>query len=1792
MDLIKTIADDEEVPDYDPSSDSDEEVRLVATPSSKKSSQEFDPNFVFLEKASDYNTDVWQDTVALYKQQKPRAIDEKIRMFHEKLKKKKNEDDPEQKEDDVKDLDYSDDDMICGNVSDMLNVKQKRGKKRKRGEDPVPPISTQSDDTPSFQQMNLSRPLLKAITSMKFVNPTPIQSATIPVALLGKDIYACAATGTGKTAAYMLPVLERLLFKPFVTPVTRVLVLVPTRELGVQVFQVSRQLAQFTKIQIGISVGGLDLKQQEASLRSNPDVVIATPGRLIDHIHNTPSFHLESIEILILDEADRILDEYFAEQLKEIIKQCSYTRQTMLFSATMTENVEDLASVSLKNPVKLFVNSNATVAQNLHQEFIKIRSQHEKHREAIVAALLLRTFHDHVIVFVSTKRQAHRLHVLLSILGIKTGELHGNLRQPQRLEMLRKFKEEECDVLLATDVAARGLDIEGVRTVLNFALPATYQHYIHRVGRTARAGRAGRSVSLVGEAERKLLKLIVKNANEPVKQRVIAPEVIQKFAEKIETLEPMFKKIVEDEEAEKELAAAEGMAEKATKKLKSPEMAQQQREWFREKGFGPASKSKTDTKVKNPKHLKTKKQKKGETKEDIELRKLADYQTRIAKRKWKDQRVRSVPEDPSERHGFTKGLVDTSRKNVKFLRHKKHPAPRMEAFKTQLLGLVARHESLYTMLSEVSKREAEEAEVPCKKLKMETSSEVNAKNAMDLAALQDFTTMKEALQALHQMCKDMHEKKGNANEAFSVCSQLVKLLKEMSKKEAVVTIHLTEHLEKVNILRKAPLPVLWLLDTHGVVYLDQYLNKYVSDKEVIQAFISEMASHVHHEDGFSQAESIVAHVLACLLNNSQGSSSTKVGKLSQIILDSFTRRLLDRQDALPGRVFEKLRHHPCVQMEHLKSFFMHEVRFMVTYKPGTKASVAIKEQEEWNNQNGQNKCNLSQEIFQQILPVFHSSEVVDCLENVLAYQEVNWFTLFSLISAYVKCFQNDGTPLQALIRKLLEEGFSSLNEESLLAAFLLARQATYCTVSHIASYKAWFHSLFGEGQDSLTKTKPKFLFLVKFLSSLVPHESSRHLRAQVGKKPFIPSGCYDQWLLYSTLVRTRLAELNDSSLEKGIYEAQPVASDDREVLARIHMKGRENGEGRRKFITALFEAKKIPDAMYREFLLTANAPMIPSSSMAVGMKGFDLLESSDSLSGEDVASGFTHICKALSSSAASSGPDQSTASSYPPPQSEVVARLLQCYFHCFGKYSSSLSTWFPSFLSIFAGSSQLHSAIYHNFHQKAMTFSPKDDDIATAMAYFLWNIHFQYDSREESAVLSFLDEMGGKFPTATKQDMEVVLMFMKHLRETFDDLGVSTFESVDDYLPHSLLRKENFVKLRFFHDSHSGCHLREHHESYVPTASKISVEDLVELELQVSSKEDWFVNPFARLSFLDEYISVMKRQSPGKDFHAVILECLLHAHMKGLSGCDSLLVLLLWLNRMLNPNDSPGLLKIWEKVSRMYHGTANRASLDQAFLRLYLSLPSWILLQADGDQDTQVQELCAAIKDSWVHWDAVHQDVQRFSQEADVKHLIACMTCAQRCVETTVASTSGAVDPCSMALLLLESQESPPHATLKVTSFLVFFSIGKLCSQSGIIQWITSDELGQQIPPQVDKIIHLVQSDPDSSLYLDAGVGHPTFNDSFPSSAAKFAPILSCIVCVEACRMQVSNRPLLAALSNYKTICSAVIGKCHLQVSSHLLRRLSHVISLAPSILLRDIPDSYVRNLDEEVQNMIRVKLS
>ncbi|XP_050443532.1 probable ATP-dependent RNA helicase DDX27 isoform X2 [Adelges cooleyi] len=728
-DIVKTIGEDEEVEDV--SSDSDIEIEYQPKKHKTKGDSYFDDEFKFLSTPSDYNHDTWDDLQKYIKRKgTTNRVDEKIEKSRRYVKSFLPDVSAEEHEEYNEESDsnsLSEDELKKDGLRDRQKLVGKRNKKKKieTNDDNKNEITVDDDgeffeDAPpyeenaSFYQMNISRPLMKAISVINYVHPTPIQAAAIPVALLGRDICGCAATGTGKTAAYMLPILERLLYRPKgFTPITRVLVLVPTRELGVQVYQVAKQLAQFTTVEVGLSVGGLELKVQESILRKNPDIVIATPGRLLDHLQNTPSFSLSDLEVLVLDEADRMLDENFADQMKEIINMCAKTRQTMLFSATMTDAVNDLASVSLNKPVKIFVDSNTDVAFNLRQEFVRLRQGKEQDRDATLAALVCRTFRDHTMIFVRTKADAHRVKILLGLFGLKVGELHGNLSQPQRLEALRKFKDEELDLLIATDVAARGLDIRGVKAVINYTMPPTVEHYIHRVGRTARAGRSGVSVSIASEIDRKVLKEVIKKAKNPVKHRVIPIEILDKYKERVDSLRNEVKCIMHEEYEERQMSRTEEFADKTEKMAKTSisslvkKKDETKREWFQtQKERQEAKKrSREAFSAKIEKNIKKKKKNNVEgnnDEEDIEnekkLQRVANFQARSAKNKMKPKKMNAItdfgqgkfnsnPQSGKKQKGsvFDSQFTDVSKSGAKKYRYEANQAKRMMASKKKTL---------------------------------------------------------------------------------------------------------------------------------------------------------------------------------------------------------------------------------------------------------------------------------------------------------------------------------------------------------------------------------------------------------------------------------------------------------------------------------------------------------------------------------------------------------------------------------------------------------------------------------------------------------------------------------------------------------------------------------------------------------------------------------------------------------------------------------------------------------------------------------------------------------------------------------------------------------------------------------------------------------------------------------------------------------------------------------------------------------------------------------------------------
>ncbi|XP_030528218.1 DEAD-box ATP-dependent RNA helicase 28 isoform X2 [Rhodamnia argentea] len=307
----------------------------------------------------------------------------------------------------------------------------------------------------SFLELNLSRPLLRACEALGYTKPTPIQAACVPLAMTGRDICASAITGSGKTAAFALPALERLLFRPKRVKAIRVLILTPTRELAVQVHSMIEKLAQFTDIRCCLIVGGLSTKVQEVALRSMPDIVVATPGRMIDHLRNSMSVDFEDLAVLILDEADRLLELGFSAEIHELVRQCPKRRQTMLFSATMTEEVDELIKLSLVKPLRLSADPSAKRPATLTEEVVRIRRMRESNQEAVLLALCSKTFTSKVIIFSGTKEAAHRLKIIFGLAGYKAAELHGNLTQVQRLDALELFRRQEVDFLIATDVAAR-----------------------------------------------------------------------------------------------------------------------------------------------------------------------------------------------------------------------------------------------------------------------------------------------------------------------------------------------------------------------------------------------------------------------------------------------------------------------------------------------------------------------------------------------------------------------------------------------------------------------------------------------------------------------------------------------------------------------------------------------------------------------------------------------------------------------------------------------------------------------------------------------------------------------------------------------------------------------------------------------------------------------------------------------------------------------------------------------------------------------------------------------------------------------------------------------------------------------------------------------------------------------------------------------------------------------------------------------------------------------------------------
>ncbi len=440
----------------------------------------------------------------------------------------------------------------------------------------------------SFGDLNLSRPLVRACEVLGYSKPTPIQAACIPLGLTGRDICGSAITGSGKTAAFTLPILERLLYRDKRVTATYVLILVPARELAVQVHSMIERLAQFTDIRAALVVGGLSLNAQAAALRTGPEIVVGTPGRVIDHLRNSQGFGLEDLATLVLDEADRLLEMGFKEEIHEIVNLAPMKRQTLLFSATMTDQVKDLINLSLRHPVRLAADERAAAPKALTQEVLRLKGKAALKKEATLLALISRSFKKsgRTIIFFSTKQKAHRAKILFGLADLPLAvELHGDMTQAARLQSLEDFRTGKAGFLLATDVAARGLDILGVETVINFDAPRNLTSYLHRIGRTARAGSSGRSITFVEDQDRSLLKEIIKKGKIELLSRKVASVAINDWQAQVEGFERDVIQILKSEREEKELRKAEMEAQKASNMIDHHDeiYSRPARTWFQTK---------------------------------------------------------------------------------------------------------------------------------------------------------------------------------------------------------------------------------------------------------------------------------------------------------------------------------------------------------------------------------------------------------------------------------------------------------------------------------------------------------------------------------------------------------------------------------------------------------------------------------------------------------------------------------------------------------------------------------------------------------------------------------------------------------------------------------------------------------------------------------------------------------------------------------------------------------------------------------------------------------------------------------------------------------------------------------------------------------------------------------------------------------------------------------------------------------------------------------------------------------
>ena len=384
----------------------------------------------------------------------------------------------------------------------------------------------------SFSHLGLAEPLVRALEAKGYSTPTPIQRDAIPLVLEGGDLLGIAQTGTGKTAAFVLPSIQRMVenLKRVLPTHCRMLVLAPTRELASQIAESARDYGKFSKMSVTTVFGGTSINKNRQDMSRGVDILVATPGRLIDLVEQG-FVNLSMIEILVLDEADQMLDLGFIHALKKIVRMVPRKRQTLFFSATMPTSIRELASQFLNDPKTVSVKPAATTAERVDQ-YVTFVNQAEK--QALLTLVLQSEDVSRALVFTRTKHGADRVVKLLAGNGIAANAIHGNKSQPQRERALGEFKSGQVKIMVATDIAARGIDVSGVSHVVNFELPNVPEQYVHRIGRTARAGASGVAIAFCADDEKPYLKDIERTTRQKVPVRPL-PEDFMNQAAKIKS---------------------------------------------------------------------------------------------------------------------------------------------------------------------------------------------------------------------------------------------------------------------------------------------------------------------------------------------------------------------------------------------------------------------------------------------------------------------------------------------------------------------------------------------------------------------------------------------------------------------------------------------------------------------------------------------------------------------------------------------------------------------------------------------------------------------------------------------------------------------------------------------------------------------------------------------------------------------------------------------------------------------------------------------------------------------------------------------------------------------------------------------------------------------------------------------------------------------------------------------------------------------------------------------------------